>query len=347
VLNLSIPLLAAGLAFAGILHAQADSRGGAYPGPTEDCNTTLGGLVIAYSGALTVAPSGEVLVAETRAGCIVRIDSAGVVHRFIGGGGRSDACPACGVRLGRPTDTAVAADGTVYTIDRDTQHLLSVKPDGTTTVLPIGGEAFDVPRALALDKAGRLYVSGDDTVRRLDPSGPVLVAGGGGGDVGPGAPATSVRLSRASPIEVGPDGSLYLVQTSLHRVLRVDPAGTVTVFAGTGIEGDTGDNGPATKANIAPEGIAVDDAGNVYLSDEFNHRIRRVDPSGMITNFAGRGVSSFAGENGDGGPAAQAAFAYPTSLAFGNGNLYVIDSGTRPRIRKIDSAGIIRTMAGG
>jgi hypothetical protein len=172
----------------------------------------------------------------------------------------------------------------------------------------------------------------------------VVVAGGGGGDVGTGAPATGVRLSRVNAIAIGPDHSLYMVQSSLYRVLRVDPSGTITVFAGTGLEGDSGDGRPATRADIAPEGIAVDDVGNVYLSIEFSHKIRRVDPSGQITTFAGRGASSIAGDTGDGGPAAQAAFGYPTGLAFHAGNLYVLDGGTRARIRRIGSDGVIRTL---
>jgi hypothetical protein len=145
----------------------------------------------------------------------------------------------------------------------------------------------------------------------------------------------------------GPGGVLYLAERSRHRVLRVDAAGTITVLAGTGRDGDTGDGGPAAQANIEPDGLAADDAGNVYIATQFAHRVRRVDPAGVITTFAGRGAFSYREGNGDGGPATQAALNYPTRLAFGNGNLYVLDTYARPTIRKVDAAGIITTLAGG
>ena len=112
-------------------------------------------------------------------------------------------------------------------------------------------------------------------------------------------------------------------------------------------EGDNGDGGPATKANLVPAGIAADDAGNAYISVQYGHKIRRVDAGGTITTFAGRGTSAFVGGLGDGGPATQAGFGYPTDLTFHDGSLYIVDEGTRPRIRRIDPAGIITTVVAG
>lgn len=92
--------------------------------------------------------------------------------------------------------------------------------------------------------------------------------------------------------------------------------------------------------------VGADDAGNVYISVEYGHKVRRVDPAGIITTFAGRGAGAYSGALGDGGPATEAAFAFPTDLAVHDGNLYILDEGSRPRVRKVDKAGIITTLVG-
>jgi sugar lactone lactonase YvrE len=342
-LNLSVPLVAVVLVFAGIVHAQTEQNHG---GPRPDCSTTLSGDVVGIEGTLAVGPSGDLFVPEARAGCVIRIDSAGVGHLAIGGGQRSAGCPACGVRLGRPLGVAVARDGTVYVLDQTDYRVIAVRPDGNVTRLA-GGDAAGYRRALALDSADRLYVVESGGLFRYDQSGPVLVAGGGGADVGTGAPATNVRLDGISAIAAGPNGVLYLAEESRNRVLRLDAAGTISLLAGSGVDGDTGDGGPATRANIEPEGIAADEAGNVYIAAQFAHRVRRVDPSGQITTFAGRGGTSYGRQIGDGGPASQAALTYPTGLAFGGGNLYILDTYAFTTIRKVDPAGIISTVVGG
>jgi hypothetical protein len=128
-------------------------------------------------------------------------------------------------------------------------------------------------------------------------------------------------------------------------VLRVDPAGMLSVFAGTGLEGDSGDGGPATGANIDPDGLAVDDAGTVYISSQLHHRVRRVDRAGTITNFAGQSAPPDYGAGyGDGRPATSAQLRFPTDLAWRDGNLYILDG---YRVRKVDRSGIMTTVAGG
>ena len=115
-------------------------------------------------------------------------------------------------------------------------------------------------QAVAQGRDGHLYAGDYEFVSRLDQAGWVTVAGGGRGELQLGAalPATGVRVSQISSLAVGPDNSLYIAQRPLYRVLRVDPSGMLTVFAGTGLEGDGGDGGPATGANIYPDGVAVD-----------------------------------------------------------------------------------------
>jgi sugar lactone lactonase YvrE len=95
-------------------------------------------------------------------------------------------------------------------------------------------------------------------------------------------------------------GNVYIAEVNNHRVRKVNPAGTISTFAGNGLSGFGGDGGPATAASMSATGVAVDTAGNVYIADQSNNRIRKVNPSGIITTFAGTGVR---GSSGDGGPA--------------------------------------------
>jgi sugar lactone lactonase YvrE len=122
----------------------------------------------------------------------------------------------------------------------------------------------------------------------------------------------------------------------------VDPQGTITTVAGTGKEGFSGDGGPAIKARLDfPSAVAVDGEGNLYISDGFNYRIRKVDKEGIITTFAGTGE---AGYSGDGGPATSAKLTEPSQLTFdAQGNLYFVDYTS---VRKIDPSGTITTVAG-
>jgi sugar lactone lactonase YvrE len=126
--------------------------------------------------------------------------------------------------------------------------------------------------------------------------------------------------------------------------LAVSGTGTIYTIAGTGAGGDSGDGGKATAATLsAPTGAVLDGAGNLYVADSGNHRIRKVSPAGVITTIAGTGVGGF---SGDGGPATSAKLFSPTGLALdGSGNLYIADTGNN-RIRRIGVDGTITTIAG-
>ncbi len=178
--------------------------------------------------------------------------------------------------------------------------------------------------------------SGQGTIRTIAGTG----TPGGGGDGG-SALAAQFRAPRDS--SYGPDGSLYVADYDNNRIRRISPAGIITTVAGTGVGGYSGDNGPATSARLqGPHDVIVDDAGNVYIADSANHRIRMVDTSGIIRTIAGTGV---AGYNGDGIRATNARLQNPKSVALRNGELYISDGGNN-RIRKVDGSGIITTVAG-
>ena len=169
------------------------------------------------------------------------------------------------------------------------------------------------------------------------------------GNEGLGGPATEARLRGPIDLAFDADGNLYIAGRFSHRILRVDPSGILTIAAGKltergTVRGFSGDGGPATEAELHnASAIAVGRNGNLYISDSGNHRIRMVDADGIITTVAGTGEQGF---SGDGGPATQAALNDPLGLASdGQGNLYFWDSGNY-RVRMVDEAGIITTVAG-
>ena len=162
--------------------------------------------------------------------------------------------------------------------------------------------------------------------------------------MGDGGPAVQAQLGSPSDVAVDAAGNLYIAVITNSTIRRVATSGTITTIAGTGRSGFSGDGGPATRAQLAaPSDVAVDAAGNLFIADENNHRIRRVDSSGIIITIAGTGVRGFAG---DGGPAIQALLDYPRGVAVdASGNLYIADYDNH-RIRKVDPSGTITTIAG-
>ena len=174
----------------------------------------------------------------------------------------------------------------------------------------------------------------------------VLVAGSG--EKTADAPATECALHEPFGVEFTPRGEMIIVEMERgNRVLRVDAGGTLSVLAGTGVKGFAGDGGPARDAQFSGiHNLAIAPAGDIYLADTWNNRVRRIDAkTGIVSTFAGTGKK---GSGGDGGPAAQAEFGTVIQIALDPTaqHLYVADIGSR-RIRRIALAtGIIETVAG-
>lgn len=203
------------------------------------------------------------------------------------------------------------------------------------------------PDGVAVDGAGNLFIA-DTTnhrVRQVNTSGIITTVAGSGmnGYSGDGGPATSARLNLPHRVAVDGSGNIYIAVSGGH-IRKVNTAGTISTVAG-GPLGFSGDGGPATSAGLSQGtlGVAVDNAGNVYIADSAYNRIRKVNPAGIINTIAGNGT---AGYSGDGGPATSAMINGPGSVAVDNaGNLYIADSRNQ-RIRKVNPAGIITTVAG-
>ncbi|MDE0104869.1 MAG: hypothetical protein OXN89_21030 [Bryobacterales bacterium] len=161
---------------------------------------------------------------------------------------------------------------------------------------------------------------------------------------GDGGPAVRAQLSSPSGLAADRAGNLYVADLYNYRIRRIDSSGMITTIAGTGQREHSGDGGKATEASLqGPSSLAFDRSGNLYIAGYYEHRVRRIDPDGIITTVAGTGKQ---GDRGDGGPTVEALLDGPSGLATDrDGNLFVSDWGNH-RVRKIDRAGVITTVAG-
>ncbi len=203
-----------------------------------------------------------------------------------------------------------------------------------------------------MDNAGNLYIADDfnQRIRKVAAgTGIVTTVAGNGtqGFSGDGAAATSAELNYPTGVAVDSAGNLYIAEQGGNRLRKVFAStGIITTLAGIGTAGFTGDGAAATSAELnGPTGVAVDSAGNLYIADEGNGRIREVAAAtGVITTVAGNGIAGF---SNDGGIANFAEFVFPTSVAVDSaGNLYIADQGNNRICKVTASTGIITTVAG-
>ncbi len=170
-------------------------------------------------------------------------------------------------------------------------------------------------------------------------------AGNGGfGHTGDGGPAIDATLAAPEGTALDSAGNLYIADSKNNCVRKVNPSGIISTIAGNGTAGYSGDGGAATSAQLnGPFAVAVDSVGNLYIGEEWNQRVRKVNSAGIISTFAGNGIQGF---SGDGGAATNAEINFPLGIAPDNdGNVFIVDS-DNSRIRKVNSSGIISTVAG-
>jgi len=312
--------------------------------------------------AVTMDSAGNVYGADAGNNIIVKISPAGTLTVVAGNGAAGyggDGGPATAAQLNFPSDMAVYAAGNLYIADSLNNRIRKVDAAGNITTVAGNGTAgfsgdggpataasLKSPYGISIDSGGNIYIadSSNNRIRRVSPAGTIATVAGGGVGLGDGGPATSAMLAFPIRAIANAAGDLYIADFDNARIRKVNGGGIITTVAGNGAVGYSGDGGSATQAQLnQPWGLALDAAGNLYIPDSYNSRLRKVDISGVITTIAGTGV---AGYSGDGGPATAATLYYPESPVIdASGNIYLADTGNG-RIRKITPAGSISNLAG-
>jgi sugar lactone lactonase YvrE len=335
-----------------------------------------GGLALDAAGNLYIADNvlNRVRKVDAKTGIITTVAGSRAIDaiRFLTPQGNTgvfsgDGGPAVAAMLDTPQHIAVDAAGNLYISDLNNYRVRKVDartgiittvagsgPTGSPTVGAFAGDGgpaaearLNRPQGIALDAAGSLYIA-DQTnqrVRKVDVGGVITtVAGGGTAALADGAKATEVAFSFPREVAVDAAGNLF-VGDSNNRIVKVSPAGIVSLVAGNGTAGFSGDGGPATAAqyNAAFPRMALDRAGNLYFPDILNERVRKVSADGIISTVAGTGQRGF---SGDGGAATEARLAGPGAVVIdAAGNLYIADGANR-RIRKVFGVAAPGLLAG-
>ncbi len=324
---------------------------------------------------VAVDASGNLYIADRGDERIRKVDRSGIITTVAGNGKcgfdtsvcfSGDGGPAVLAQLSAPSGVTVDGAGNLYIADSFNNRIRKVDSSGIiTTVVGSGPTGYGVggfggdggrataanlyfPYSVALDGAGNIFISdeGNYRIRKVDSLGIITTAGGNGtyGWGGDGRQATNAELDFCEGVFPAANGNVYIADTGNNRLRVVNSAGIITTAAGTGEFGFSGDGGPATAATFESViSVAADSLGNVFITDSGNNRIRKIDTSGIINTVAGDGT---AGSGGDGGPAILAQLNFPRGVTVDeSGNLFITDT-LNHRIRKVDSFGIITTVAG-
>jgi sugar lactone lactonase YvrE len=330
-------------------------------------------LTLVFSPSITVQPANQVVLSGSNVTLSVTVTGTGPFYYqwYLNGAGcfpypivagtgvqgySGDNGPATNAMLSQPHGLAIDAVGNVYIADYLNNRIRKVDTHGIITTVAGNGDgnffgdggpatnaSLSMPGFVTVDPAGNLYIadSANNRIRKVDTNGIITSVAGNGsqGFSGDGGPATAATLVDPHGVALDSFGNLYIVDSENSRVRKVDTNGIINTVAGNGTWSYSGDGGPATNASLArPFGAAVDMAGNLYIADHINNRIRKVDTNGIITTVAGNGTL---GLPVNGCVATNTSLAFPISVAVDAvGNLYIAGY-TNYCILRVDTNGII------
>ncbi|HYL38240.1 MAG TPA: SMP-30/gluconolactonase/LRE family protein [Bryobacteraceae bacterium] len=357
----------------GVIQTAAGTGVAGFAGDGGPANAAL----LDHPYGLAVDPTGNLYIADLGNARVRKVSLDGAIQTIAGGGtivpgGNGDGGPASSAQLLEPRNVAWGPDGMLYISDFGANRVLQVSPAGILTTAAGTGKAgfsgdgaaaqsaqLRAPAGVACDSNGVLYIadSGNNRIRKVAhgvistvttvaaPTGIAIASSGSLYIAAAGYFGTLTKavagVSTARDVAADAAGDIYFTTGQLVR--EVSAGGVLTTIAGSGAPRYFGgDNGPAALARMhAPSGVALDAAGNLYVADTANHRIRKITPAGVITTIAGTGVP---GAKGDNGQATQAQLHSPRGVALDSlQNIYVADTGNNA-VRGINPSGVITTV---
>ena len=316
-----------------------------------------GGATLDAPSGIALDSKGNVLFADRLHQRIRRVGSNGIIETVIGNGkqgNEGNGRPGIEATLHLPEVLVIDHEDNIYLTQRSgnawiirkfsaegiiTHFAGNGRQGNTGDAGPATEASFHTISDIAADGSGNIFIADsiNRNIRKIDKQGII---------------STIAEASlEALGTEVHPNGivfdkvgSIFFSDSGSSKVYKIDTSGAITLIAGTGDFSDHGDEGPALEAGLrSPGGLAIGPDGFLYISEQTTHRIRKIDSSGIITGYVGTGKFGY---SGDGGPAIEANIKGPFRMDFdGKGNLYFSDRDNN-RIRKVDTSGVITTIAG-
>lgn len=317
-------------------------------------STNGAGTVAAFNGPTGVAVdnSGNVYVADQKNQLIREILPSGLVSTFAGTGAKGFANSSVELAVfNSPTGVAVDKSGNVYVADNGNNMIRMIDPSENVTTLagtgslgsnngPAATATFNGPFGVTVDTLGNIFVAdqGNNMIRSINSSGVVSTLAGSGSSGAQNGIGATATFGLPSGIAVNDAGNVYVADLTNDLIREISAADSVTTLAGNGNAGSA--NSSTTVSFSSPSGVAVDAQLNLYVADQGNNVIRKINSKGVVTTLAGNGIKALVN-----GPALAASFYSPYGIAVdGNGNLYVSELDNV--IRMISTSGMVSTLAG-